>query len=264
MAIKGLDHDEAWRHIPPEEKLSILSQAHSSALLSAVVYCIIGGTSAVAMQQPWLLWGALLTSPMVFQFAAGRAWRTLKPATMLRYLAARSAARRYAYAANAKDLEVSLIFRGFLDKNHGELLVRDAIESMVGQVEETEVWVALFEDALVMMSEQPGGAGLEFAYPVTDKLGIETQSKSGADYAADKEIFLSYSDKDGRQHKVKLTSDFPGALVVFEKRLRAFQSKSKEKLLATTFTAPSRSHVEEAQEENDPLDRQYGDSDLFS
>ena len=70
---RGLDHDEAWRQIPPEEKLDIIEAAQAKGLLAAVISCVIGGTMAVALEQVWFLWSALLASPLVYQFAAGKA-----------------------------------------------------------------------------------------------------------------------------------------------------------------------------------------------
>ena len=227
LANRNIDHSEAWRQIPPEEKIEIMDGAHSKGLFAAVVASVVGATCAVALQEVWLFWGSLLAAPLVFQFAAGKAWRTVKPATMLRYLAARSAARRYAYSAKSKDLELSLIFRGTLERIYGDNLLQEALEAMVQDNKETEVWVALFQDVVVVMSERRGGAALEYAQPISDKLVIESQSPSGKDYANDKEIYLSSKEKGDKNGKIKLTSRFPGALVVFEKRLRAYQSRNE-------------------------------------
>ncbi|NLF25570.1 MAG: hypothetical protein GX589_07945 [Deltaproteobacteria bacterium] len=228
IANRNINQSDAWRQIPPEEKLAMMANANSKGLFAAITACIVGGTCAVALQEVWLFWGSLMASPLVYQYAAGKAWRSVKPATILRYLAARSAARRYAYSADSKDLELSLIFRANLERIYGEQHLQEALEAMVRNNKETEVWVGLFPDVVVMLSERPGGAALEFAQPLDDKLTIESQSASGQDYANDKELFLSAREKGNKITKIKLTSRFPGALVVFEKRLLAFQNRCLE------------------------------------
>ncbi len=221
--MRHINSDEVWRQVPPEEKLELMARAHGKGLLAALLAVVVGATCAAALMQPWLLWAALLGSPLFFQYASGKAWRNLKPAIMLRYLAARSAARRYAFAGKSKDLSLSLLFRGTLERLYAENEVEKKILAIAEDNKQTEVWIALFEDIIVMMSEQPGGASLEFTHPVSPRLSMTPNQDGGY---ANRELILSYTDRADNSFRYKLTSPFPAALVVFEKQFKALAAKS--------------------------------------
>ncbi len=217
-----IDSSDLWRQIPPEEKFDLIARAHSLGVLACLVTFLVGCTLAVGLKQSWLMWGSLIMTPFVFQFFSGRAWRGIRPNLMLEYLAARSAARRYAFTTRAKDLTLNFIFRGTIERqfedDEAEL---KALEAAIENTTQTQVWVALFKDAIVMMSEMPGGAKIEFAHLLNDKLVIEGRSSSDrGEYSVGREVFLSYSDRKPGPQKVKLTSRYPAALVVFEKKIQ--------------------------------------------
>src|SRR5262245_17453106 len=134
-----IDNSEAWRQIPPEEKFALMSRAHGSGILACGITIILGCTLAVGLHMPWLMWGSMIASPLIFQFAAGKAWRDLRPKIMLEYLAARSAARRYAYTADSKDLTVSLIFRGHAEEMFEKDAIQDALEAIIANNKSAEV-----------------------------------------------------------------------------------------------------------------------------
>ena len=255
--IEDLD---IWRIIPPEEKLEMMAYAQSKGVLAVIVALILGGTCAVALKIPGILWFSLATIPVVFQFAQGKAWRTVKPAKVLRYLAARSAARRYAFAQRGNDLNCMLMFRGKIERLYSAENAQDAIEAAIEQNKEAEVWIGLFRDAIVMMSEQPGGAKLEFGHLLNDKVSVEGKSPSdGGDYASDKELIFSYTeDKLGddflesankRTKQIKLTSKYPAALIAFEKKIQEYRRRQKENA-ETLFKAMAESKQEEVEKDD--------------
>lgn len=267
-AINDLD---IWRQIPPEEKLAMMAKAQSKGLLMALLLIVIGCTCAVGLQIPSLIWGSLLSSPLVFQFTANRVWRDVKPATVLRYLAARSAARRYAFSQKSKDLDIKLIFRGKLERIFSDDNPQDALEAAIAKNLEAEVWIALFPDTIVMISEARGGAKLEFGYPINEKLQMRSESESGQDYTNNKEIYLGYpttklSDvligkSDEHYVNFKLTSPYPAALLVFEKRIEQY----RQQLAAVATTAlkpPSKGKLPldlgVPEEPDDDMDRLFG------
>ena len=86
--------EEAWRIIPPEEKLEIMAKSHATGVRSATALALLGGTLAISFQLPIVFWGALIASPIVFQFTSSKKWRSLRPVALLQYLAARSVTRR--------------------------------------------------------------------------------------------------------------------------------------------------------------------------
>jgi hypothetical protein len=236
-AMEKVADFEIWRQIPPEEKIQIMSRAHANGLFTCVITVLIASTMAVGLRLPWMLWSSLIVAPLMFQLAAGKAWRALRPRIMLEYLAARSAARRYAFSANSDDLGISLIFRGEMQEIYDQENVALAMESMVAATQEAEVWIALFNDALVLMSEKKGGASCEFAALINDKLTVTAiNPEDEGDYNNNKELIIyAAAEKNRRAKKVKLTSRFPAALVVFEKKLSqaldvAKAAKAKELL----------------------------------
>jgi len=226
--MDAIDNLSVWKQIPLEEKLEMMARAHSKGVAAATFSTISAATCAVALQIPWLFWAGLLLAPMVFQFTSGKAWRSIKPITMLQYLAARSAARRHAFTANAGKLGLSLMFKGYLQEIESQSETEEGLQEIIENTQQTEVWIALFEDAFVIMSERAGGAEAEVAHLIDEKVIMEAHSTSGDEYASDKEVFLEVPKSKGEASeniRYRLTSRYPAALLVFEKRLEAGLSK---------------------------------------
>lgn len=239
--MEKIDSNELWRQIPPEEKFDLIARAQAKGIMVSVMTVIIACTVAVGLKQGWLIWASLILTPLLFQFAAGREWRGLKPRVMLEYLAARAAARRYAFTARAKDLHLTLMFRGkierIFDDEEGKL---KELEAAIENSKECAVWIALFNDAVIMMSERFGGAQLEFAHVINDKLEISGQSPGNkGEYASDREILLSFSDRRSGGQKVKVTSRYSAALVVFEKKLLQLQKDITSRESTVAMPAPA-------------------------
>lgn len=209
-----------------------MARAHAKATFACIISVVVCCTLAIGLQFSWLMWGSFICIPFIFQFAAGKAWRVFRPTIMLEYLAARAAARRYAFAANAKDLTLALMFRGKVERvfegEEGALL---ALEAAIESNLQTDVWIALFTDALIMMSERPGGASLEFAHLVNESLQVEGLSPSGqGEYSSDREVKLSYTDRrSARELKFKVVSKYPASMVVFEKKLLALRREWRKR-----------------------------------
>ena len=221
--------DDIWRAIPPEEKLQLMSRAQGTGCVAVMMASVISAPIAIALQVPWIFWGTLLGSPFIFQFAAGRSWRDLRPRVMLEYLAARSAARRYAFANKSKDLKLELLFRGKVERVFEANDAMAALEAAVENTKESLVWVALFTDAVVLMSEKPGGASLEFAHPINERLTMKSESRDGErGYQALQSVEIGAPDrKMKKEQRFKITSPYPAALVVFERKLDAYVKAAK-------------------------------------
>ena len=211
-----LDPTNIWDSIPPEEKFELLAKAQARGVGAAIMLVIVGCTLAVGFRFDLLMWGSLLLSPLLFQFTAGKAWRDMRPPMLLEYLAARSAARRYAFSAKSRDLGLVLIFKGEFEP----LAATEELEQTFARAfAPTQGWIALFNDCIVVITERPGGAECLFAQIVNDKLSITGRSpESGEEYANDREVILTTQTKRGDPVRVKLTSRYPAALVVFEKK----------------------------------------------
>lgn len=223
MAFEIPDSSEVWRQIPPEEKVEIINKAHAAGVLATVISLIIVFTASIGLQLQWLMWGSLICSPFVFQFASGKRWRHMRPKLMLEYLAARSAARRFAYAAGSKDMRVMMIFRGSLEEVFDADQRNEELEAEMMDRKESDVWVALFSDCIIMMTERPGGAELEFGYLMNERMRVEGRSPTGEDeYSSNREIKIDVLDRVRGKHSYRLTSRFPAALIVFEKKAKSF------------------------------------------
>lgn len=221
-----MDKVEVWRQVPPEEKLDIIARAHSSGVMAALAMILIGSTLAVGFHYTPLFWGTILLSPLAFQTAAAKSWRHLKPRTMLEYLAARAAARRYAFTNKARDLGVVLMFRGNIRENFDKTddQISDALEAM--EALETSnrpdaMWVALLTDSIVVMAEDAGGAVLALGH-LLDK-NIEIKGEGTAEYSNDRTVKIILKDQRNNERTFTLTSPYPAALIAFEKRSQALQ-----------------------------------------
>ena len=247
MAFEIPDSSEVWRQIPPEEKLKVMNKAHAAGVLASVICIIVLSTIAVGLQQSWLIWGSVVCAPFVFQFASGKRWRHLRPKIMLEYLAARSAARRFAYAAGCKDMRVLLIFKGDLEAVFDAEHRTEELEAEISDHKMTPVWVALFSDCVVMMSERAGGAELEFGYLLNEKMRLDGQSPDGeGDYSSRRVINFQCQDRNREDRRYRLTSDFPAALVVFEKQALRCQKEAVEANRISLASEPKSSLSQEA------------------
>jgi hypothetical protein len=233
---------DIWRKIPPEEKLLLMAQSQARGISASSILLATIGSISLGLRVPWLFWSAFVTIPFVFQLASAKAWRDLKPRTMLEYLGARSAARRYAYSANAKDLTVSIMMKGVLSPEYSADDQEEAIEARIEQRDHVDVWVALFPDTIVMMSERAGGAKLEFAQSLLgDKFEVEAEGFD--DRNEERRLVFTIGDKKtSERHRWFLTSPFPAALLVLERRMRAFLEEQrlaaeKERLAYTELFA---------------------------
>ena len=87
------------------------------------------------------------------------------------------------------------------------------------------MWIVLLNDSVIVMSEQAGGARLEFGQLLNDKLTIEAEGK---EYSNERQVLLSYDDlRTGTKRKFRVTSPYPGCLNVFEKRMLILQKMVK-------------------------------------
>lgn len=230
-----INAEELWRQIPPEEKLTLMANAHSRGVAAGAAVIGIASTLAVGFHCEALMWISFVISPLVFQFAAGKAWRDQKPKLMLRYLAAHSAARRYAFIAMSKELVLSCIFRGTLEEIFERDQVDSALEARAKGDSRSEVWVILFVDSVVIIKEAVGGAELKFAHLLNDKLSVRGESPSGEEYSTDHEVHFTYTPRGSEVQKhIKLTSSHPAALIVFEKKLLQLQKEEIARRLEET------------------------------
>ena len=202
-----VDTNEIWRQIPPEEKISAMAKAHSAGFMSGAITVITCSTLAVGFKVVWLMWASILISPIIFQFASSKAWRDLRPRMMLEYLAARSAARRHAFNIGGKTLDLSLMFKGKLEEIFED--EQENIQAKIDGRQTKKVWVALFHDSFVMMTERVGGAELRFGHIIDEKFSFVTNEEDVGDYSSDKVLEFTSRGRDWTGQTFRLTSSQP-------------------------------------------------------
>jgi hypothetical protein len=182
---------------------------------------IVFSSVAVGLRWSALMWTSFLLAPLAFQYTVGKRWRHLRPKVMLEYLAARSAARRYAFAHQGRDLSISFLFRGTIEPDQAEDGFQDDYDAQGTKRLDRDVWIALFPDAVVFMSEGIRGAVLEYHQPLDDKLTVTPRSVgTDREYSSTREIHFAYSNKrTNESSRFTLRSRHPAALIVFEKKL---------------------------------------------
>lgn len=227
--MEKLDSQEIWRKIPPEEKYELIARAQSRGVIAVLITLIISGTIAVGLKFPPIFWTLLVLSPFVFQYGAGRSWQGLRPKVMLEYLAARTAARRYAFALRGHDLAVSFIFKGSIRRQFELDEKNEELAHSLDHADLTQVWVVLFADSLVIIRETAKGASMVFGHLINDELQLKGQSPEGeSEYSSRRELSIMATDQTNASWF--LTSKYPAALVAFEKRFIQQEIQINERL----------------------------------
>jgi hypothetical protein len=225
MLAMAIDPTDIWPSIPPEEKVQLMNRAQARGVGYALLVIVVACTLAICLQDDWLMWGSIIGSPLVYQAAAGKAWRDLRPRIILEYLAARSAARRYAFSNASKDLTLLLMFRGELKTEYPDQPAGEGTPL----ADQEHVWIALFSDTLVIMAEEPGGAALRMAHPLNERLGVAGISPAGkGEYDSEREVRITEKNRNGLQTLYRLTSQSPAALIVLEKKIITIQGEYRK------------------------------------
>ncbi len=205
--------DNYWRIIPPEEKLEILSLSQGKGLMFTGIFIYIFLITAVGYYSPWLILFAFLLSPVAYQVTSNKIWNMLKAQTLIYYLAAKSAARRIAYSLNCNELEVRLLFRASLE----EKITMDAFEETVSV---KPVWVAVFQEAVVVFEERKGGAVLRFGSLFGPKLNVDIDQNK---------ITLQRLTYGQDRFKYILTSKYAVAFKACQDMLTSYQTQALKK-----------------------------------
>jgi|GEM_PF-5387697 len=217
-----LTTENAWNTVALEERIQLISKVQAEGILAALTVLLCIGAIAYGFDKIWLLGAGLACAMLTVPIYADYAWRREKPALILAYLAVRSAARRFALSMRFREFDVILIFRAQIPpKNLSPEMIeqrQEKIELYGNSIgEPKDVWVCLLRGGIVVLSEQTGGAHLEFAAPISTGL-ILTELEANDEFPKDRiEIVSTISD---RTKSCYISSSFPGALYVFKKQVR--------------------------------------------
>lgn len=218
----SLSVEHAWNSVALEERIELISRAHGEGIVAAIAFIALMGSAAYGFDQIWILFGSFFGSMLVVPLFSSYCWRRGKPELILKYLAARSIARRYAYGCSITDLDIILIFRGFIEetfRNQEEELLRKSSESIdldsPGK-EIKEVWICLMRGGVVTMSERSGGAKLEFVSTI--ERDMTCKKATTQDDAPEGALAITGTGQH-RNRRILLWSNYPAAQYVFERKL---------------------------------------------
>jgi len=207
-----VNETSGWRLIPPEEKLELLEICQGAGLTAVGWMIFFSSILSLGYYQIWILVLAFLFAPLAYTVISNKEWNRLSCERTLLYLAARSAARRFAYALGSNDLEPKLLFRGILEEHYQHTVEPE----LVG---EFPVWISLFQDCLVVIQEKKGGAILRFGTMIGPRLEIEKTTPN-----------LILKLKDSPKFSYKIKSQFPVCIKAFEDMLVNKHNQVLEKL----------------------------------
>ena len=223
--------DHAWQSVSLEERLELVSRSQATGVLAALAAVILIGCIAYGFDQIWLLGGGAATSIFIYPLFSSYTWRREKPALILAYLAVRAVARRYAYGYNIGDLDIILIYRGRMrelfrsKEEEAEYRQQQNVDIDVPLQDYKDVWIVLMRGGVVILSERPGGAKLEFITYITHE-SVLRKPKQEENAIDDRSIVIEGA-LSSKGRSVILTTRFPAAQYVFEKRFLALVEENK-------------------------------------
>ncbi len=226
-----------WQKVPEEERKEILIHAHSKAVETCSTLTLVGGAAAVALRMPWILVGVVMLVPVLYQVITKRMWLESKPRTLIRYFVASLTARRYASLVAAADTSLKLIFRGSLEsvpleeetKSSDEEVQAFADELKEEKIPPRDVWISLFPDSLVMISEGETGARLEFAHSTLQDFVVALDSPE--DESGDSQVnrlLIQTGNEEQITGRWILTSGHTSSLVACERKIRFFSQRAAQ------------------------------------
>ena len=230
-----LSVQNAWNSVALEERLELVSRAKAQGTAAGVCFVLMAGSIGYGFDKIEFLFGGILASLFVGQLFSFHSWRSNKPEAILKYLAARSVARRYAYGYRMPDLDVVLIFRGHYEQIFSDQELEQLYESTKTVDFNTKisskkpVWICLMRGAVVVMSERRGGAKLEFICPVQAEAVLR---KPNADEEVSEDALVLEGCGPTKGRIAAISSTYPGAFYVFEKQLERLLAEARRKVVA--------------------------------
>ena len=227
----ALSENQAWNSVALEERIELISKSQADGVLASLVFLTLSGSIGYGFNQIWLLAAGALGAFLIIPLFTSRSWRKQKPAIIMSYLAARSVARRYAYGYGIRNLDIILIFRGFLEESYQSaedkaFAQKDEYIDFESSIEgRKEVWICLLRGGVIAISEKLGGAKLEFATAIDKDSACDSAEPTGQGDMAS--VTISGSGKS-KGRVVVLTSNYPGALYVFRKQCSRLIDEAKQ------------------------------------
>lgn len=223
--------EQIWQKMPDEERVLMLAQAKASGIEACAIFSMLAAAVSLSLHIPWMLIAAACCLPLMYQVMSRRAWMHIKPITVVQYFLASISTQFFAESLRSKNPSLKLIFRGLL---HPVPLEGKNSDSEDGELEHAEsiptskdVWVSLFPDSLVMISEGESGADLIFGHSTLHDFEVEVDSPEDARGSRLATRLLIQTSKDNQvTSRWILTSPHTETLLACERSIRFFNQRA--------------------------------------
>lgn len=216
----------AWQRIPEEEKRELIASAKAKGFEACLLLAVFGVSAAFGLKTPAILLGTAVLLPLLYQVISVREWREKRPHLIAKYMVAGHTASQYACCMKSKDPAVKVIFRGDLIP---PIKVRSHqfpdLEPEELEAQPIPVWVSLFPDHLIMISEGEKGAKLEFSHSTLDSFRLVSDEAEDSEELRDT-LAIETEDPDGEPARWILRSRHATALTACEKKIRLFHERA--------------------------------------
>jgi hypothetical protein len=222
---------ETWQKIPEEERGELLARAKAQGVESCCVCLLIGCALAISLKAQWIALGTIAFLPLLYQVVSTQIWLEIKPLATISYFLAATTSRIYAQHLRSQDPCVKMIFRGSLESVPAQ--VEDAVseefpeEAADERPAPKDVWISLFPDALIMISEGIDGANLEFAHSTLRDFQVALDSPDGEETPSrSSRLLIQTTANDSVASRWVVSSPHPATLVACERKIRYFSQRS--------------------------------------
>jgi hypothetical protein len=176
---------------------------------------------------PAILLGTVVLLPLLYQVISVREWREGRPHLIAKYMVVGHTATQYAISMQSKDPTVKVIFRGDLTPPL-KLVAQQypEIDPEELPVHPIPVWVSLFADQLIMISESEKGAKLEFAHSTLDHFRLLSDDLDESEGPRDT-MAIETESPEGDSTRWILKSPHATAMMACEKKIRLFGERAR-------------------------------------
>lgn len=216
----------AWHRVPEEEKRELLTNAKAKGLEACILLTLFGASGAFGLGMASILLGTAVLLPLLYQVISVRAWREGRPRLIAKYMVAEHTASQYAASMQSKDPAPKALFRGnlippmkLIAQKYPEIDPEDL------QAHPIPVWVSLFPDHLIMISESDTGAKLEFAHSTLEHFRLITDHSEEADEPRDT-MEIETDSPEGESTRWILKTPHTSAMLACEKKIRLFGERA--------------------------------------
>lgn len=211
----------AWQAVSLEERLELISKSQASGIIASIACIMTMGAIGYGLDQIYFLVAGFASCTFIFPLFSSYCWRRGKPALILAYLAVRAVGRRYAYAFNVPDIDIVLIYRGVMkqhfrdeeEEEYARQTLTVGVDTSIGAPK--DVWIMLMRGGLLLLSEEPGGAKLEFLSHISHESIVAPSDDP--DMPEGTLQIRGVGSSKGQE--ILLGSRYPGAHFVFTKQL---------------------------------------------